>query len=391
MRLISNFIYLLRQRFAVSLIAIFLSLVLFNTTYLGLGTNIPLVVIVMGLVFFPSEQKSNSNKKNVYFIWLAIVIFLSTLLSDGENFHECLKIFITVLFVYMATSIKIDDNEVRYLSLFICVSYLVYAILVIGAIGQDTEYYGRAQIRILNSEIPLDPNVVAAVFIFPMILSLYNLLYGKYKLLAGFFLIVFIIAVVALGSRGATISFIAAGVLLLLKYFSSRAIPLWIKIVSVAAIFTITIVVSDFISGQNAIFGFDRILDFSGDDASNGRTGVWEERLDLFTHSPLWGYGANYNMGSLHKGMACHNTFIQIIYYGGLIGISLFLVPIFSLYRRTSMSIITKISLFLSVFIPVFFIDTLQERTIWNFLIFYSLLSVRHNAEECLLWNLKRT
>ena len=145
----------------------------------------------------------------------------------------------------------------------------------------------------------------------------------------------------------------------------------------------------DFISEQDAIFGFDRILDFSGDDASNGRTGVWIERLDLFTYSPMWGYGMNYNMGMTHRGMACHNTFIQLVHYGGVIGFCLFLIPIVSLFKRSTVSKITKLSLFISVFMPVCFIDTLQERTIWNFLIFYSILSMREGAERCLLWNFK--
>lgn len=390
MKIISSFFYLIKQRFAILIIAFFLAIVLFNTTYLGLGTYVPLLVIFLGLLTFSYVEKTKANKKNIYFIWLSIVILCSTLLSGGDQIRDCFKIFITICFLYYSSSIRVKDSEVRYLSLFICMSYLVYAILVTQAIGQDTEYYGRAQIRILNSEVALDPNVVAAVFVLPMIISLYNLLYGKYKLLAGIILGVFAISIIALGSRGATVSFVVSCCLLLLKYFTSRTTKLWIKILSISAVVLVAFLVFDFISEQDAIFGFDRIFDFTGDDASNGRTDVWIERLNLFTSSPLYGYGMNYDMGITHRGMACHNTFIQILHYGGLIGICLFLIPVVSLFKRTSVSKITKLSLFVSVFMPVFFIDTLQERTIWNFLIFYSLLSMRDNAEECLIWDLKK-
>lgn len=390
MKIISSFFYLIKQRFAILIIAFFLAIVLFNTTYLGLGTYVPLLVIFLGLLTFSCVEKTKANKKNKYFIWLSIVILFSTFFSGGEQIRDCFKIFITVCFLYYSSSIRVKDSEVRYLSLFICISYLVYAILVTQAIGQDTEYYGRAQIRILNSEVALDPNVVAAVFVLPMIISLYNLLYGKYKLLAGIILGIFAISIIALGSRGATVSFVVSCCLLLLKYFTSRTTKLWIKILSISAVVLVAFLVFDFISEQDAIFGFDRIFDFTGDDASNGRTGIWIERLNLFTSSPLYGYGMNYDMGMAHRGMACHNTFIQILHYGGLIGICLFFIPIVSLFKRTSVSKITKLSLFVSVFMPVFFIDTLQERTIWNFLIFYSLLSMRDNAEKCLIWDFEK-
>lgn len=390
MKIVSNLFYLIKQRFAILIIAFFFAIVLFNTTYLGLGTYVPLLIIILGLLTFSYVEKTKANKKNIYFIGLSIVILCSTLLSGGDQIRDCFKLFITICFLYYSSSIRVKDFEVRYLSLFICISYLVYAILVTQAIGQDTEYYGRAQIRILNSEIALDPNVVAAVFVLPMIISLYNLLYGKYKLLAGVIIGIFAISIIALGSRGSTVSFVVSCSLLLLKYFTSRTTKLWVKIFSISAIILVSFFVFDFISEQDAIFGFDRIFDFTGDDASNGRTGVWIERLNLFTSSPLYGYGMNYDMGITHRGMACHNTFIQILHYGGIIGICLFLIPVVSLFKRTSVSKITKLSLFVSVFMPVFFIDTLQERTIWNFLIYYSLLSMRDNAEKCLIWDLKK-
>lgn len=391
MILLSNLFKLTNQRLAIIIIALFFATVLFNTTYLGLGTYVPLFVILLGLLSFSFMQKTSINHRNIYFVWLSILILFSTIISGGEQIRDCFKLFITICFLYFSTSIKIKDSEVRYLSLLICISYFAYAVLVTQAIGQDTQYYGRAQIRILNSEIPLDPNVVAAVFVLPIIISLYNLLYGKYKLLAGGFLMVFTISVIALGSRGATVSIITSSGLLLLKYITSRTTKVWVKSISIAAIVLVSFIVFDYISKQDAIFGFERILNFSGNDTSNGRTGVWLERLDLFENSPLWGYGMNYDMGFLHRGMACHNTFIQIIHYGGLLGILLFFLPIASLLKRPSVSKITKLSLFISVFMPIFFIDTLQERTVWNFLIFYSLLSMRENAEECLLWNIKTT
>ena len=52
MRIVSSLFYLIKQRFAILVIAFFLAIVLFNTTYLGLGTYVPLFVIFLGLLTF---------------------------------------------------------------------------------------------------------------------------------------------------------------------------------------------------------------------------------------------------------------------------------------------------------------------------------------------------
>ena len=56
------------------------------------------------------------------------------------------------------------------------------------------------------------------------------------------------------------------------------------------------------------------------------------------------------------------------------------------MYRRDGFASWLKVALFASVFVPLFFIDTLQERPLWNFLIFYEMLSLSDDPMEALLW-----
>lgn len=86
MKIVSNLFYLIKQRFAIFVIAIFIAMVLFNTTYLGLGTSLPLIIIFLGLLTFLHVEKTNANKRNICFIWLSIVILCSTLLSGGDPY-----------------------------------------------------------------------------------------------------------------------------------------------------------------------------------------------------------------------------------------------------------------------------------------------------------------
>lgn len=377
-----------KQRVEIYIVAIFLSLVLFNTTYLSLGTYLPISIIAIGIVLcLFSPYKTNINSSNSIYLLLAVIIFISTIISDGNNFRECFKIFITILFVYKSTKLLVDIEEVKFLSFIIVLFYFVYAVLVIQAIGGDTVYYGRAQIKILNSNIPLDPNVISAAFVLPFVISFYNFLYGKFKLMAAVFVAVFLIAILALGSRGASLAVFISLFILLIDYFTINNMSFWYKIfILIGAILIIHYGIM-FISGQEGIYGLSRILDFEDDDISNGRTSIWGERLELLMYSPIWGYGANYAVGTDFIGKACHNTILQILHYSGIVGFFCFIIPTYRLYKRENILPLIKLALFLSVLLPIFFIDTLQERTLWNFIIYYSLLTTQDYAEEGILWD----
>ena len=275
-------------------------------------------------------------------------------------------------------------KEVRFISLAIFVSYLVYAILVIKAIGSsDLSFYGRVNIKILNSEYPLDPNVTASVFSLPVIIGLYNLLYGRLKLLSIAGIAVLLIAITACGSRGAFLGLVGVFFMALLYLNSQKvnAFYRWFLIILITGVVAYSLF---FAISDDTVFGMERIMETDDADVSNGRLEIWATRLEFLLYSPLIGYGANYQVGPIH--CACHNTLLQILYYGGLIGFYLFFKPIIKLLKRKTISPAVKYALFLSVFVPIFFIDTLQERTIWNFIIFYELLSRNGIGEECLIW-----
>ena len=378
---------LFAQRKEVYIVACFFATVLFNTTYMSLGTYVPMVLILLGFCFLNKKNRAIQNKSSIMYVLLSVLILFATVVSGGDDFRTPFKIIVTALFTYFACMESYSNDEAKFFSLIICLSYVIYAILVIQAIGGSTEYFGRAQISILSSEIPLDPNVVSAVFVFPMIISLYNLFYGKMKLLAIVLIVLFLIAIIALGSRGATVSVITSVGIMIIGYTFTRKSKLVSKLILIDVIVAACLYALNYISSQDNLFGTERIFDFGGEDASNGRTVIWKERFSNLLYSPLWGYGANYDMGSVARGTASHNTLLQILYFSGLLGFFWFMKPTMELFKRNTISTIVKLSLFTSVFLPTFFIDTLQERTIWNFLIFYSMLSLRENAEECLIWN----
>ena len=98
-----NIILVLNQRKVVWLLAIFLSLILFNTTYRNLGTYVPLVVIFISLFHINFRYKITiSNYKGLLLVFVLVTLF-STILSEGDFSRDVPKIFITIL-IYIAFS-----------------------------------------------------------------------------------------------------------------------------------------------------------------------------------------------------------------------------------------------------------------------------------------------
>lgn len=374
-------VLLFKQRLVVWMLGVFLSLVLFNTTYMHLGTIVPLTVMVLSLfhIIFHYRIKITGNKC-LFLIFITITL-VSTFFSGGDDYREIFKILITIIIYMVFSSIRYADREVRFISLLLCLSYLVYAILVITSIGLYSEDYGRVNIRILGGDIPLDPNVTAAVFPLPIIICLYNFLYGKLKILSAFSIVLFLVGILACGSRGSFLGIIGVGILLI-QYLFSRRIGFFSKFVFLTILLYAIYYALFYAISDDTIFGLERILDYGGDDASNGRTTIWMKRISLIMDSPIIGYGANYNIGTIHS--ACHNTFLQVLYYGGLVGFCCFLVPVVKVLYQGRVDKFLRYALIFSVFLPIFFIDTLQERTLWNFLIFFDIMS-KHNEGE-IIW-----
>ena len=305
------------QRKVVWLIAIFFSLILFNTTFMSLGTIVPLGVAGLLLWISMTSEELAVNRYKLAMLIFAIIIAIATFFSGGEIDRAYLKILLMVLVYVFVTSLPYTDREVSFLSLAICISYCVYALLVVDSIGAtDVVYHGRAELRILNSEIALDPNVVAGCFVLPSIMSLYNLLYGSRKILATVLLLLLFIAIVATGSRGAFVGLAFSAASLLVPFVFQRDLNGSSKFVIVLLIGIGLYYAVTFLNSQDSIMGFDRLFEDDGDATGNGRTVIWADRFNLFWESPLLGYGVNLDMGHF-RGWACHNTFVQIMYFSG--------------------------------------------------------------------------
>lgn len=369
---------LLKYNSVVYVLGLFFSLVVFNTTHMQLGTILPLFLMVVFVVLsIIGKRKLKIELYKTCFLLMTLVLLSSTVFNAGQDYRVIFKVFMLAFFYMVATSIDYSDAEIRFFTRMIVYTYLLYALyLLFGT--EKNEYYNRQTLIIFGSE--LDPNIVAAVFVLPIVLLLYNIIYEKKnRIINAGLLFLFVLAVVMTGSRGGFVGMLISASVLIFAFLSDKRIKLAYKIAATVLIIFALFEIYKYLMEAYGDY-LTRSLSFTGDTGGgDGRTAIWAERLFLLTESPLLGCGMIFDRGLWH-GWANHNTYIQVLYGSGFIGLALFIIPLVIIYRRSNNKLIMS-ALFFSVFIPIFFLDTLDNRLLWNALIFFDIIS-RHDVKR---------
>lgn len=365
----------------VYVLGLFFSLVVFNTTFMQLGTLLPMFLMALFLLLvFIGKRPIKIDRYRVCFLVMAVVLLIVTTFNNGDNYRVIFKVILLSFFYMIATSLCYNEKEVNFFIRIIIYSYLIYALYLLFGTERN-EYYSRETLIILGSE--LDPNIVAAVFVLPIAILLFNVLYGhKHRIINLTLLFLFILAVVITGSRGGFIGMLLSMAILISAFISDTSIKSSYRTFAIVLVFVILGGIYIYLSQFYGDY-LTRSLSFTGDTGGgDGRTSIWTERLFFVMESPLWGCGMIFDRG-FWRGWANHNTYVQVLYGSGLIGIVLFLIPIITIYMRSKAKLL-MLALYFSVFIPIFFLDTLDNRLLWNALIIFDILS-QHNLKRTLL------
>ena len=113
------------------------------------------------------------------------------------------------------------------------------------------------------------------------------------------------------------------------------------------------------------------------DISLTGRTEIWDVALAVINKQLWFGYGyTNHgNFVALYDFVTSgHSQMIQVLYYGGIVGLVLFLVLLFSVVRKAIKAHYKEISILLCTFV-VIVIETISEICMDN-LYFITLLVV---------------
>jgi O-antigen ligase len=231
----------------------------------------------------------------------------------------------------------------------------------------------------LGSDI--DPNVLGSLFILPTVIILYKIINGKNILLNFILYAIFTISIILTGSTGMLLAFVISNLLTVIlsiyKRDKKKILVLIILILGFCVLF--------FIVQNNFIRYLDRATSLRNVNNLHGRYSIWIERLSLFENSPMWGYGQNLNLGRF-KNMASHNTYIQVLFYSGFLGLFLFIFPILKIiYRKKDEERKILFILLIAILIPIMTLDELDNRVLWNVLILSDILSHQKDIKAVLL------
>ena len=244
---------------------------------------------------------------------------------------------------------------------------------------------GRRTIMINGTS--LDPNIVAATIILGLHIATSFFLAYQNKIvrcLYGGASMFMLYGILLTGSRGALVAFVVSFVL---KVYLESKISLEAKKKSVYlilfAIIAFFVMVSvlpvDLIESR---FSKETILGLNErEQGSHNRYDIWLAAIDLFSMSPIWGFGCGNFINSIalvySRQCAAHNMYILLFIEGGIIGFSLFAKYVYSIWKSLMrLRGYLTLSLLVATLFMCLSLDALPYKFFWITLI-YSRLQIR--------------
>lgn len=371
-----------RIRAPIFCFAVFMSLMLFQTSYMKLGTITAFVSIA--LVFLTAFMGDIMRKQRFRVQTNSIILTVFLLLTFFVTFtYGALPSYFVrytaqiILCIVLMTLSSVNKREVIFLKNVFIISSVIYAVLIIiSCYRLGGERYTHDSIVLFNTE--LDPNFLGIPLVAASVLVLDNILNKRKRLLNLAFYAILAFAIVYTASRGNTLGLLLADGLVFLLYLSKSRVSLHVKIFSVLLILVAAIVAVKYFS---VLFPeqWERMFSFGG-DSDNGRFDLWHRAFNAWLSSPIFGKGLG--AMAVTYGKATHNTYLQLLSETGFVGTLLFVSFIISLLKRTFRFDKVYFCLMLGCLFQIAFLDALDNRCLWVILCWMVILPKNREALE---------
>ena len=340
---------------------LYLSLVLFQTPFMNLGTLAAFGTIALTVLsaLFCGDVKIRSFRLTTPSILLTLLFLLSTVVSFASgglpNYYVryAAQFFLCVFLI----NVRLTPHEHNFLKQIFCVALTIYAALAIQSMA---ETYTHARIKLFGSS--LDPNFIGLPMVGATCLFLERILCAKKgRILAGICYVICAAALLMTASRGNLVGWIGAnGVFLILYIFRSR-IPVYRKAILIGLL-AIAIPVLIGYAYTHFDTQLQRMLNF-GEGADNGRFDLWEKSFAMWKNAPIFGNGLNAMIRS--HSLASHNTYLQLLTETGLVGLVLMGVTAFIFLKKAWKYEYALLCMLVGMLMQIFFLDALDNRYVW--------------------------
>ncbi len=380
---------------ALFVIYIFLSYFeIYFVPFLGSNTKFLMIGIII-LLFIVYRGKLKINSYSIMFIlWFTsrcISILWSSGANDSVSVHIESQIGI-VLFLVLLCGQNQDKAFLRLiLKAYYWFSFLFGILSIFLRRSYISEIYSSRQVLTLFGQ-QNDPNNCAAFLIVGIAMATCSIIYERKHIILNLLVIaVNSYATLLTASRAGLLSIGILVVLLLLLPSKDEKVDIWRSFKKIfILVFTIAAII--FLAYRFLPeASLNRLLAFDDYASGSGRSIKWEYAIELFKQRPLFGWGwGGFSYGSIGS---LHNTFLTLLCEGGIVGLSLFTLPIIIMliYALQKRRILIIVLLFCGLF-PSFFIDAINKRFLWN-AILISLLLINYDQESgelVSIWDIKR-
>lgn len=367
-------------RTSIKWFAVFMSLMLFQTSYMRFGTitafvSLFLVIITAWISGNISFSYFRLPINSAILIAFLVCTFTVTLFYGGlpGNFSRyAAQIILCVVLIAMPS---INYKETDFLETVFILASVFYAILIIiSCYRLAGQRYYHGSIVLFNTQ--LDPNFVGIPLVAASVLVFNKLLCKSKRILNIFFYITLVIAIVYTASRGNMLSFIISNALLIFIYMTKNNVAIHIKI----AWIIITVVAFFYLSNYLSILlpeQWGRMSTFN-ERSDNGRFELWKRAIEEWKMHPVLGSG----FGSMYRiyGKATHNTYFQLLSETGTLGMALFLTFIAGIIKKAFKFDKIYFCLLLGCLFQIAFLDALDNRCLWVILCWMALLPKNREA-----------
>lgn len=309
---------------------------------------VPISLLLLCLSYFllDRSKKFGNQKVSGLKLWFYLVIlsFISILFSiwPGKSFEvwwSVLLINTILVFFWLPMGLNLKNLYSMVLMIVLSVGALLVTMLFFKEMLFEFDRW-----YILGSSY--DPNDLAIVLtsFFPLIVFLFIKSGLKGRLIWGLMSICLLIGVLKTGSRGGVLS-LAIAIALLLLLPGRLGIKKWFKL------FIMLILLAVFFSSAADMVKSRWELLLIGDDyniaqtdgGATGRLNIWRAGAKIFLKYPVSGVGVG-NSGTAigletNNWKTVHNSFLQIGMELGAIGLLIFMIILWSIWRNCTLAI----------------------------------------------------
>ena len=289
--------------------------------------------VVIGLLLLAGILVNKKFYLSFPFFWLICAFTLGLIVSIGrDNFMVGLERMVSffLLIIAMYTYFTIGENDSAFISKAICsfaVILEVLAVLLTGYFFVSGGTFGK-YMAIYGNQNYLAP--IACTMSTMSLLMFFRAKEGYLKMIHVICFICSTFLVLATGSRGGLLCFLAIIVLFPLLVLPELNFNSFLKQIIIIAV---VIAVVYFLLRVIDIPALDRIL---GGNSSNSSTGlsrgeVWTNGIKLFLVKPVFGWGSSatyqyvfVNNTSGYSGWGIHSSYIMILIDHGVVGTILY-------------------------------------------------------------------